>query len=442
MPSCFKTYDVRGRLPDELNPDIAQKIGRAYARVTGAKRVVVGRDMRLSSPEISAALSKGLMEEGVEVLDLGLCGTENVYFATFHQGLDGGVMVTASHNPKDYNGMKLVGAKAVPISQEQLRQIEADLEQPPASTDLGAQGSLDVWDDYLRLLGELVPADSLQPMKIVCDGGNGAIGPLLEKLDKHYPSLELVIVNGQPDGTFPNGVPNPLLPEKREGTSRAVKEHGAQMGVAWDGDYDRCFFYDELGNFVESYYLIALLAEFFLEREPGATILYDPRLTWNTVRQVTRLGGEPLLCRTGHVFFKQMMASSGAVYGGEMSGHHYFRDFGNCDSGVVPFLLMIKLLQSRSVPLSRLVADAKAENPISGEINRSVSDANASIARARGRFAKDAVKEETVDGLSLEFADWRFNLRSSNTEPLLRLNVEARDPKVLSERTAELLELI
>lgn len=442
MASCFKTYDVRGRLPDELNPDIARKIGRAFARITGARRVAVGRDMRLSSPEICQSLSLGLTESGVEVLDLGLCGTENVYFATFHEDLDGGVMVTASHNPADYNGMKLVGARAVPISQEQLRAIESSLEEPLVCNEVGSRAPLDTWPAYLNFLADLVPPESLQPMKIVCDGGNGAVGPLIHRLAERYPCLDLRIENGEPDGTFPNGVPNPLLPEKRAGTAAAVRRFGADFGVAWDGDYDRCFFYDEQGNFVETYYLIGLLAEFFLEREPGSTILYDPRLTWNTVAQVKQLGGEPKICRTGHVFFKEVMASSGAIYGGEMSGHHYFRDFGNCDSGIVPFLLMTKLLQKVGRPLSELVAKAQAAYPISGEINRSVTCAKSSVARAREHFGAQAVREDLIDGLSLEFEDWRFNLRESNTEPLLRLNVEATDSGVLEKRTAEVLALL
>ncbi|MBI3924997.1 MAG: phosphomannomutase [Armatimonadetes bacterium] len=441
---CFKTYDIRGRVPDELYPRLAYRIGRAFAAVLRPRTVAVGRDMRLSSPGLAEGLTQGLLDSGVDVLDLGMIGTELVYFATFHQELDGGIMVTASHNPAEYNGMKLVGRQAVPLDAAVLGEIERRVREggPERPSRIGRRRSADDPGAYFARLGELVPPGSLPRLRVVCNAGNGAVGPLLSQLMELYPELDLLVLNPAPDGTFPAGVPNPLLPENREETARAVRKFGADLGVAWDGDYDRCFLFDEHGGFIEGYYLVGLIAESVLENEPGATILYDPRLTWNTEELVLARGGNPIMCRTGHAFFKQEMRARQAAYGGEMSGHHYFREFGNCDSGILPWLLVMRMLRERP-GLSRLVESRQRRYPISGEINRAVADPALALKRVRDLFLPEAAREHTLDGVTMEFADWRFNLRSSNTEPLLRLNVETRgDPALLAARTEEILALL
>lgn len=439
---CFKTYDVRGRIPGELNADLAYRLGQAFALVMKPDKVAVGRDMRLSSPELAAAVADGLRSQDVTVYDLGLCGTEEVYFATFARGLGGGIMVTASHNPADYNGMKLVGPLARPVDSEQLGRMESLVrDSPPPLALKGSSQPLDCRDEYLELVTSMVPPDSIRGLKILGNAGNGSIGPLLERIRERY-AMDLEVIHGEPDGTFPHGVPNPLLPENRGLTSEAVRKAGAHLGVAWDGDFDRCFFFDEKGEFVESYYLIALFAAHFLRQQPGGVILYDPRLTWSTEELVAELGGRPTICRTGHVFFKQSLRDHGGVYGGEMSGHHYFSNFGCCDTGVVPWLLLMSRL-AEGVPLSALVAERQRRYPISGEINRAVEDQPAALARVRARFAGQALKEGTLDGISLEFPEWRFNLRSSNTEPLIRLNVESRGlPDLVTEKVDEILGLV
>jgi len=439
---CFKTYDVRGRVPGELNAELAYRLGQAFAEVLKPDRVVVGRDMRLSSPELAAAVADGLRSQDVSVYDVGLCGTEEVYFATFARGLGGGIMVTASHNPADYNGMKLVGPLARPIDSEQLGRMESLVRQSRAPLALkGGSEPLDCRDEYLDLMAGLVPPDSIRGIKVLGNAGNGSIGPLLQRIQERY-GMDLEVIQREPDGTFPHGVPNPLLPENRGLTSQAVQKAGAQLGVAWDGDFDRCFFFDERGEFVESYYLIALFAAHFLRQQPGGRILYDPRLTWSTEELVTELGGQPTICRTGHVFFKQALRDQGGIYGGEMSGHHYFSNFGCCDTGVVPWLLLMSRL-AEGQPLSALVAERQSRYPISGEINRAVEDQPAALARVRARFADRALGESTLDGISMEFPEWRFNLRPSNTEPLIRLNVESRGlPDLVAEKVDEILGLV
>jgi phosphomannomutase len=444
--ACCKAYDIRGRLPDELNVELAEKIGRAFAAVGGLKKVAVGHDIRLSSPALAESVIKGLTACGAEVVFLGLCATEEIYHAAFHlqrEDADGGVMITASHNPADYNGMKFVLAGAAPLSsaglQEMAARIVAD-DLPAASAKAGGVTNCFDKSAYIEhLLGYIEPA-KLRPLKIVANAGNGCAGPILDLLAAHLP-FTFVHLNHQPDGHFPKGVPNPLLPENRAETALAVRESGADLGLAWDGDADRCFFWDERGNFIEGYYMVGLLAEEMLRLAPGATILYDPRLTWNTEDLVARAGGRAVMSKTGHVFIKERMREEQAAYGGEMSAHHYFRDFGFCDSGMISWLLVASLLSRREIPLSELVSSMMAAYPVSGEINRTVADAGAVLAALKARHASG--KREFLDGLSVSYPTWRFNVRKSNTEPLLRLNVETRgDEKLLREKTEELLSFM
>jgi phosphomannomutase len=443
--SCFKAYDVRGRLPDDLNAALVGRIGQAYAAVIQPRTVVIGRDMRLSSPELAAALAEGLMSAGVEVLDIGLCGTEMVYFATSHLGVDGGIMVTASHNPPDWNGMKFVREGSRPISGDSgLKDIEALAEAGmfPAATGRGGLSEVDVYGAYIEHLLGYVDHAILAPLKLVVNAGNGGAGLVIDRLEQRLP-FGFVKLQHEPDGSFPHGVPNPLLPEHRAATAEAVIASGADFGIAWDGDYDRCFLFDETGRFIEGYYIVGLLAEAFLQKHPGAKIVHDPRLTWNTVEIVSRLGGVPVMSKTGHAFIKERMRLEDAVYGGEMSAHHYFRDFAYCDSGMIPWLLVAELVSRAGRPLSALVEERMAAFPASGEINRSLDDPPAVLAAVEARYRAAAVAVDHTDGLSMEFADWRFNLRASNTEPLVRLNVESRADRMLMEaKTAELLALL
>tara|TARA_R110001599_G_scaffold111534_6_gene275924 strand:- start:16807 stop:18156 length:1350 start_codon:yes stop_codon:yes gene_type:complete len=442
---CFKAYDVRGRVPDQLNEDIARRIGRAYAEVVKPQKVVVGHDIRLTSEAIKAALADGLREQGVDVYDIGLCGTEEIYFATSHAEMDGGIVVTASHNPKDFNGMKFVREESRPISGDSgLADIQA-LAEANVFTRAGSHGRylpLDTSEAYIEHLLSYVDAASLPPLRIVVDAGNGGAGRVVDLLAAHLP-FEFIRLHHEPDGHFPNGVPNPLLQENRTVTSEAVLSHNADLGLAWDGDFDRCFFFDERGEFVEGYYLVGLLAEMALEQHPGSAIIHDPRLVWNTIDRVEQLGGRAVESKTGHAFIKERMRAENAAYGGEMSAHHYFRDFAYCDSGMIPWLLVAAQLGRRGMPLSALVAECMAAFPCSGEINRSVPDPAAVLARVAARYRPQAVEESSVDGLSMAFADWRFNLRLSNTEPVVRLNVESRgDAALMTAQTAELLALI
>jgi phosphomannomutase len=443
--SCFKAYDVRGRVPDQLNEDIARRIGCAFAQALSPGRVVVGHDIRLSSEAIKGALVAGLREQGVDVFDIGLCGTEEIYFATHHAQMGGGIAVTASHNPVDYNGMKFVGPGAKPISGDSGLAVIRELAERNVFTPASARGDLqplDTADAYRRHLLGYVDSAALSPLKIVVNAGNGGAGRVIDLLEPQLP-FEFVKLHHEPDGRFPHGVPNPLLPENRAVTADAVREHGADLGIAWDGDFDRCFFFDENGEFIEGYYLVGLLAQAFLQHTPGARIVHDPRLTWNTIDMVTAAGGVPVQSKTGHAFIKERMRAEDAVYGGEMSAHHYFRDFAYCDSGMIPWLLVTGLMASRNSPLSTLVAERMAAYPCSGEINRSIANPAGVLALVEEHYAADALVIENVDGLSMSFDRWRFNLRMSNTEPVVRLNVESRgDAALMESRTAELLALI
>ena len=443
----FKAYDIRGRIPDEINESLAYDIGRAYAAFVKPQSVAVGYDIRLSSPVLAAALKQGLRDCGSDVLDIGLWGTEGTYFATFAAKLDGGVMVTASHNPPDYNGMKFVREEARPISADTgLREMRALIEGgrlPGKAARAGSERPLDIRSEYLRHLLGYLDVARLRPLKVVVNAGNGGAGLIVDALEPHLP-FEFIKVNHEPDGTFPHGVPNPMLEENRAATADAVRASGADVGLAWDGDYDRCFFFDEAGRFIEGYYLVGLLAETFLEQEPGARIVHDPRLTWNTLDIVRRHGGTAVLCKSGHAFIKQKMREADAVYGGEMSAHHYFRRFSYCDSGMIPWLLVLAVMSARGEPLSALVGERMRLFPASGEINRHLAgDARSILARVRTHYERAGLGIDLTDGLSMEFAEWRFNLRGSNTEPLVRLNVESRGSEpLMREKTAEVLKLI
>ncbi len=443
--TCFKAYDVRGRLPDELNDEIAYLIGRGYAEFVKPKRVVVGRDIRLSSAQLRDAVARGLVDSGIDVYDIGLCGTEGVYFATFHERMDGGIMVTASHNPPDYNGMKFVRERAKPISAdtglEQIRTI-AEKAEFAAPARAGRLQELETGGAYLEHLLGYVERDKLRPLKIVVNAGNGGAGLVIDQLERHLP-FEFIKLFNQPDGHFPNGVPNPMLEENRAPTIEAIRQHQADLGLAWDGDYDRCFFFDERGRFIEGYYIVGLLASVFLKRERGAKIVHDPRLTWNTLDIVQSLGGKAVLCKSGHAFIKEKMRAEDAAYGGEMSAHHYFREFAYADSGMIPWLLVTQAICESGKPLSALVDERMRLFPASGEINRQLTDGRAAIKRIEDQYGADARRVDYTDGLSIEFDDWRFNLRTSNTEPLVRLNVESRgDEALMRAKTAELLELL
>ena len=461
--SCFKAYDIRGRVPGALDAGLARALGQAFVGIFKAREVVVGRDARLSGPVLRDALAAGLGAAGARVTDLGICGTEEIYHAAARQNFDGGIMITGSHNPADENGFKLVRAGAVPLSGDSgLPELKARTAQLLSETGLAGPGGsgaaapksrplsaeapcvrqASFRPAYVQWLLEYSRAAQAGPLKILADAGNGCAGLVLRELAPALP-FDLAFRNMEPDGHFPNGVPNPLLPEKRRATSEAVRAVGADLGLAWDGDFDRCFFYDEAGNFIEGYYLIGLLAKEVLSRFPGGKIVHDTRVYWNTREVVLAAGGTPVMGKTGHAFMKARMRAEDAVYGGEMSAHHYFRDFAYCDSGMLPWLLVTALLGRAGKTLSELTAERMAAYPCSGEINRRVADAPGLMAKARARYAAKALHEDHLDGVNLEFAQWRFNLRMSNTEPLLRLNVETRgDRALLEDKTAEILHFL
>ncbi|WP_282276398.1 phosphomannomutase [Stenotrophomonas sp. PS02297] len=442
---AFKAYDIRGRVPEELNEDLARKIGKALSARLGNGPVVLGHDVRLTSLGLQDALADGLRGEGREVIDIGLCGTEEVYFQTDHLGAAGGVMVTASHNPMDYNGMKLVKQQARPISSDTgLFAISDAVAADTAPAQAPRAGQVERHDKsaYIAHLLSYVDVAALKPLKLVVNAGNGGAGAIVDLLAPHLP-LEFVRICHEPDGRFPNGIPNPLLPENRAATADAVRAHGADFGIAWDGDFDRCFFFDHTGRFIEGYYLVGLLAQAILARNPGGKVVHDPRLVWNTVEMVEAAGGVPVLCKSGHAFIKEKMRSENAVYGGEMSAHHYFREFAYADSGMIPWLLIAQLVSSSGLSLAELVEDRMAAYPCSGEINFKVADSKAAVERVMQHFAAQSPTLDHTDGISADFGDWRFNLRSSNTEPLLRLNVETRgDAALLQARTDEISTLL
>lgn len=448
--TCFKAYDVRGRLGEELNEDITRRIGRAFGAHLKPQRVAVGGDARLSSPPLKQALAEGLRASGAHVLDLGLCGAEEIYFAVADQKLDGGIMVTGSHNPVSDNGLKLVRQESRPVSGDtglfEIKRL-AEINQWPDQVPGPQPEPVSFRNRYVEHLLSYIDLSRLRPLTIVTNAGNGAAGPALDALERTLAKLgaplKFIKINHEPDGNFPHGVPNPLLPENRGHTSRAVKDHKADLGLAWDGDFDRCFFFDEQGRFIEGYYLVGLLASTLLTQNPGATIIHDPRLTWNTIDLVEKAGGRPVECKTGHAFIKERMRLEKALYGGEMSAHHYFSRFAYCDSGMIPWLMIVELLGRAQRPLSELVAERQAAFPCSGEINYRVENAADILSRVEHHFHPQNPTIGRLDGLSLEFPSWRLNLRSSNTEPLLRLNLETRgDQEAVKARVTELEKII
>lgn len=451
--TCFKAYDIRGKLGEELNEDIAYRIGRAYGEYLKPKKMVLGGDVRLTSKSLKLALAKGLQDAGTDVLDIGLSGTEEIYFATSYLKVDGGIEVTASHNPMDYNGMKLVREESKPISGDtglrDIQHLAEDNNFPELSGGRrGGYEKLSVLDAYVdKLLSYIAFHHFNRPLKLVLNSGNGAAGHVVDAIEERFQQVgvpvEFIKVHHQPDGNFPNGIPNPLLSECRQDTSDAVVKHGADMGIAFDGDFDRCFLFDEKGNFIEGYYIVGLLADAFLEKHPGANIIHDPRLSWNTIDIVTKAGGVPVMSKTGHAFIKERMRKEDAIYGGEMSAHHYFRDFAYCDSGMIPWLLVAELLCMKKQTLGQLVNDRMAAYPASGEINNSLQRPKEAIARVLSKYEAGALAVDHTDGISVEYADWRFNLRSSNTEPVVRLNVESRaNIALMQEKTNEILALL
>lgn len=443
--TCFKTYDIRGIVPSELNPDIAYKIGRAYAKMLAAKTVVIGNDIRLSGPALKQALTQGLRDSGVNVIDIGECGTEEIYFSVPFLDADGGICITASHNPANYNGMKFVGKGSTPISADNgllaIKQYAQDNDFTPISV-IGTLTQMNTRVDYIEKLKTFVNIDRLKPLTVVANPGNGGAGAIINALESHLP-LTFKKLHFTADGHFPNGVPNPLLLENRQDTRAAVIAEQADFGIAWDGDFDRCFFFDEKGEFIEGYYIVSLLAEMMLKKHPKEKIIYDPRLYWGTLDTIAAAGGEAVVSKTGHAYIKQTMRQENALYGGEMSAHHYFRDFYYCDNGNIPWLLISELISSSGKTLSQLVAELTLRYPCSGEINLTVNNSQKLLALITKHYQTSATSVDYTDGIGMEFNDWRFNVRTSNTEPLLRVNVETRaDKTLLKTKTEELLAFI
>ncbi len=442
--SSFKAYDIRGKVPGDLNTDLAYKVGRAYVKYLDCKSVVIGRDVRKSSPEISEALANGITDAGAHVIDLGLCGTEMIYFGTPYLEADGGIMITASHNPPEYNGLKFVKKGSVPMG---YGSGLSDVEQMILSDDFGEisknKGSVkqvNIMDQFIERLRTFIKEDSLKPFKVVVNAGNGCVGPALDAIEKYLP-ISMIKVFHEPDSNFPNGVPNPLLPENRKPTIDAILKNKADLGVAWDGDYDRCFFFDEKGNFIEGYYIVGILAKSILKAYPGEKIVHDPRLVWNTIDVVKNSNGEVVQSVSGHAFIKEKMREVNSVYGGEMSAHHYFRENYYSDSGMIPFLLIMQLMSDENKSMSQLVGEMINNYPCSGEINSTLDNPAAKLDEIKEKYADG--KMDFTDGVSVEYDKWRFNVRLSNTEPLIRLNVETKkDTKLLEEKTKELLDII
>jgi phosphomannomutase len=449
-PHVFKAYDVRGIYPSELDEEGARAIGRAFVEVFEPARIAVGHDMRVSSPAMAEALTRGASEAGADVLDLGLVGTEMVYFAVGELGLDGGVAVTASHNPKEYTGMKIVRSGALPVGGESgLLEIrdramsEVDLSQGQ-SLGHGRNGHVqthDIWQQYVERVLSFVDVEAIRPLKVVIDAANGMAGAMLPPVLEHLPQLEVVRCLFEPDGTFPNHEPNPLLPENREFIVSRTLEERADFGVAFDGDADRCFFVDDSGEFVPGDFVTALFAAAVLEKEPGAKLIYDVRASWAVPETIERAGGTPLVNRVGHAFIKHRMREEDAAFGGEVSGHYYFRDFSQADSGVVPFLLMLELVSKKGRELSEILRPFRERYFITGELNTPVPDVELKLEEVRERFGREG-RVSQLDGISVDADDWHMNVRPSNTEPLLRLNLEARTPELMERKRDEVLAVI
>ena len=442
--ACFKAYDIRGKVPSELNNELGYKIGRAFSKLTQAKKIVIGYDIRKSSLEISEALKNGLTDSGADVIDIGLCGTEMIYFSTPFFDADGGIMITASHNPSEYNGMKFVAKGSVPVGYDSgLNEVEKMIvnnELGEISKTKGTVTKKEVMKEFITHLSQFYDAKKINSLKVVVNAGNGCAGVALDSLESKLP-VKMIKMFNNPDGNFPNGVPNPMLEENRKPTIEIIKRENADLGVAWDGDYDRCFFFDEHGNFIEGYYIIGLLAKSILKNHPGEKIVHDPRLVWNTIEVVEKSSGKTVVSKSGHAFIKQKMREVNSIYGGEMSAHHYFRENAYSDSGMIPFLLILQLMSEEKKKLSELVDEMIADYPCSGEINSTINDPAGKIKEIEKKYSDGKI--DHLDGVSIEYPDWRFNLRMSNTEPILRLNVESRgDEKLLKQKTDELLKII
>jgi phosphomannomutase len=447
-PGVFKAYDVRGLYPAELDEEGAYAIGRAYVEQFEPRRIAVGRDMRLSSPAMAAALIQGAADGGADVLDLGLVGTEMVYFAVGELALDGGVCVTASHNPKQYTGMKIVRRGALPVGGESglldVRDRALDFvaqSNYPSPARRGEVRAENVWPAFVEKVLSFVDVEALRPLRVVIDAANGMAGAMLPPVLERLPTVDAVRCYFEPDGTFPNHEPNPLLPENREFIVAKTRAEGADLGVAYDGDADRCFFVDDTGEFIPGDFVTALLAESVLEKEPGGKVIYDVRASWAVPETIERAGGEPLVNRVGHAYIKHRMRKEGAVFGGEVSAHYYFRDFSQADSGVVPFLLMLELISKRGRKLSEILAPYRERFFLTGEINTPVADVPLKLQELKEHYAAEA-RISHLDGISVDADDWHFNVRPSNTEPLLRLNLEARSRELMERRRDEVLELI
>ncbi len=443
-PKVFKAYDVRGIHPTELDEDGAYRIGRAYVEHFETAKIAVGRDMRLSSPSMAAAVVDGAADGGADVLDLGLVGTEMLYYAVGDQGLDGGMVVTASHNPKQYTGMKIVRRGALPVGGdsglEDVRRVaEAGFGETSRRGDIRPE---DVWAGFVEKVLSFVEHDAIRPLRVVVDAANGMAGTMLPPVLERLPQLDVVRCYFEPDGSFPNHEPNPLLPENREFIVERTRTEGADLGVAYDGDADRCFFVDDTGEFVPGDFVTALLARAMLEKEPAAKVIYDVRASWAVPRAVEEAGGVALVNRVGHAFIKERMREVDALFAGEVSAHYYFRDFSQADTGVVPFLVMLELLSRAQQPLSELLEPFRSRYSLTGEINTPVADVALKLRELEERYAAEGGRISHLDGVSVDFDDWHFNVRPSNTEPLLRLNLEALDKGTMERRRDEVLELI
>ena len=440
----FKAYDIRGKVPSELNPELANKVAKAFATLIKAKTIVIGYDIRKSSGIISDAVKRGLTENGVDVIDIGLCGTEMIYYATPHFKADGGIMITASHNPPEYNGMKFVKKDSVPVGYDSgLNEVEKMIinnEILPAAKNPGKITNKDIMEGFINHLKKFFTPGKIKPFKVVVNAGNGCAGLALEAIEKELP-VKMIKIFNEPDSDFPNGVPNPLLPQNRKPTIDAVIKNNADLGVAWDGDFDRCFFFDEKGNFIEGYYIVGLLAKSILKENPGEKIVHDPRLIWNTLDVVGKMDGVAVESVSGHAFIKEKMRKVNAIYGGEMSAHHYFRENAYSDSGMIPFLLTMQLMSTENKKLSQLVEEMIEAYPCSGEINSEIENPGEKLKILEKKYSDGEISK--VDGLSVAYDNWRFNVRLSNTEPIIRLNVESKgNIELMKEKTEELLKII
>jgi phosphomannomutase len=438
----FKAYDIRGIYPEEINEETAYRIAQAYVEFVQPKEVVLGKDVRLSSPSLWKAAAQGIIDAGVDVIDINTISTDMLYFSVAYYGFSGGITISASHNPVDYNGMKIVREKAIPLSSDaglkDILQIVLKHKKILAKKK-GRIVKKEITEDYINHVQSFIDISKIKPLQIVANANFGLAGEMLKKITRDMP-LNIIGLNFSPDGSFPKGRPDPLIPQNREEVIKKIKETGADLGVAWDADADRCFFFDEAGEFIQGYFITALLAKTFLERYPGDKIIFDPRLTWANIDTVKENRGIPIINKSGHAFFKERMRKEDALFAGEMSAHYYFRKNFYADNGMIPFLIMIEILSTSGKPLSKLVAPLKNKYFVSGEINREVANTQMILKEMEDRYSDATI--EHIDGLSIEYHNWRFNLRPSNTEPLLRLNLEARSETLMEEKRDEVIAFI